>query len=72
MISSQLMLDVEAYLGSCKVRYETYSFFDSPVEAPISGPPSSNSTQMNQSEKPSNKIRAIIGLATGLLYVLFV
>lgn len=74
---------VEAYLGSCKVRYERYSFFDSPapsaspVEAPankvpISGPPSSNSTQMNQSEKPSNKIRAIIGLAAGLLFVLFV
>lgn len=70
---------VGAYFGNCKVRYERYSFFGSnapspsPVEAPANSTPSSNSTQTNQSEKSTSyKIPAIIEIAAGLLFMLFV
>eukprot|EP00253_Pinus_taeda_P017388 PITA_17388 len=65
-------------IGSCIVHYEIYPFFNStadtpPVEAPVNKPvditPSRNSTQINKS---SNKLPLILGVAGGLLLVVFV
>eukprot|EP00253_Pinus_taeda_P018056 PITA_18056 len=71
-------------VGSCKARYEMYSFFTSissppPAEAPANSPVadtppnqttlSSNSTQNNKS---SNNLPIILGVAGGLLLLLLV
>jgi len=67
-------------LGNCIVRYETYSFFNSIVEAPApvantrpaQSTPSKNSTHIIQSETSSNKIPLILGVAGGLFLMLMV
>eukprot|EP00253_Pinus_taeda_P007409 PITA_07409 len=66
-------------VGSCTVRYEIYSFFNSTSSPPPNSPvadtppnqttPSSNSTQNNKS---SNNLPIILGVAGGLLLLLLV
>lgn len=57
------------WVGSCIVRYEIYSFFNSTSSPQNQTPPSSNSTQNNKS---SNNLPIILGVAGGLLLLLLV